>query len=128
MTSPKPALSHIEEGMVLGGDYEIVRASSDRLELGAGSMGAVYCARDLRLQRNVVIKTIQMQQIQGERERREFLERFMKESVIAAACRDPAIVTLYRASEPDETGFAWYAMEAVENAVDLKAWLEKHID
>ncbi len=126
--SKKEPLSIVAAGDVLG-DYEIVPASAERLELGAGAMGAVYLGRDRKLGRLAVIKTIQTKLISDPRERAEFLERFVKESIAAAACHHPSIVTLYCASEPDErTGFAWYAMEHVKDSIDLAKWLDQHLD
>src|SRR5688572_11860376 len=120
--SNKQPLSVVAAGDVLG-DYVIERASPEKLELGAGAMGAVYVAKDLKLGRKVVIKTIQTKLIGDPRERAEFLERFVMESIAVAACHHPAIVTLYTAGEADEkTGFAWYAMEHVPDAIDLARW------
>ena len=67
-----PDLPPIDEGTVLGGDYRILRASSQRLELGSGAMGAVYLAEDIHLRRKVVIKTLKISAIRTEREHEEF--------------------------------------------------------
>ena len=73
-------LSSIKVGTILGGDYRILAASEDRLEIGSGAMGAVYLAEDLQLGRKVVIKTLKTPAIRTEQEREEFLMRFRKEA------------------------------------------------
>jgi serine/threonine protein kinase len=75
-------------------------------QLGAGSMGVVYRARDLALGRDVALKWLP-----GEADP-EARERFQREAASAASLRHPGIVTVYGA------GFApgglWMAMELVQ--------------
>ena len=65
------------------GDYEIIGP------LGAGSMGEVYRARDIRLNRDVAIKVLP-KLISAEHER---LQRFEIEAKAAAALSHPNILS-----------------------------------
>src|SRR5271170_673823 len=72
-------------GMKLG-QYEIVSP------LGAGSMGEVYRARDLRLDRDVAIKVLpELVSLDPER-----LQRFEVEAKAAAALNHPNILAVYQ--------------------------------
>ncbi|HEU4415378.1 MAG TPA: protein kinase, partial [Candidatus Angelobacter sp.] len=84
------------------GPYEIVGL------LGAGGMGEVYRARDLRLDRNVAIKILPAAlSADGDR-----LFRFEREARSASALNHPNIITIY---ELGKDGFTHYiAMELVE--------------
>ena len=68
------------------GDYEIVA------QLGAGGMGVVYRARDLRLERSVAIKVLQ-EPLLGDTNR---LRRFEREAQSAAALNHPNIVAVHQ--------------------------------
>jgi predicted ATPase/serine/threonine protein kinase len=84
------------------GSYEIVAA------LGAGGMGEVYRARDMRLGRNVAIKILPLA-FSADIER---LHRFEREARLASALNHPNIVTIYEVGRDDSTHFI--AMELVE--------------
>ena len=68
------------------GDYEIIGP------LGAGSMGEVYRARDLRLNRDVAIKVLP-KLVSAEHER---LQRFEIEAKAAAALSHPNILSIFQ--------------------------------
>ena len=75
----------LESGTQLG-DYEIQSL------LGAGGMGEVYRARDLRLRRDVAIKVLPPM-VSNDPER---LRRFEQEATAAAALSHPNILAVYR--------------------------------
>ena len=82
--------------------------------LGRGGMSVVYLAEDLRLGRKVALKLLSPQLA----ENREFRERFLRESRIAASIDHPNIVPVYEAGE--EEGLLYISMRYVEGT-DLGA-------
>src|SRR5262249_29218203 len=84
------------------GPYEILAP------LGAGGMGEVYRARDVRLSRSVALKVLP-EALSAEKER---LQRFEKEARSASALSHPNIVTIYEVGTSD--GNFYIAMELVE--------------
>jgi serine/threonine protein kinase len=88
-----------------GGEYEIVR------KLGSGAQGVVYLARDIQLDRNVVIKTLLPQQLTTP----EALERFKREAKSAARVRGEHVVPIHRISVLPQ-GSLYLVMEYVEGA------------
>jgi serine/threonine-protein kinase len=87
------------------GRYQIIQ------QLGSGAMGAVYKARDPMMGRDVAIKTILPQAIEGPQSA-EFRDRFMREARAAGRLAHPGIVTVYDVSEHEGTPFL--VMEFVE--------------
>ncbi len=83
------------------GPYEIVSL------IGAGGMGEVYRARDMRLQRDLAVKVLPPE-MAGDAER---LRRFEQEALALAAIEHPNIVTVYSVEEID--GVHFIAMELV---------------
>src|SRR6267378_215763 len=84
------------------GSYEIVAP------LGAGGMGEVYRARDVRLRRNVAIKVLP-DEFSADSDR---LHRFEREARSASALNHPNIVTIYELGQDGSTHYI--AMELVE--------------
>src|SRR5678810_753382 len=84
------------------GTYEIVGT------LGAGGMGEVYRAKDLRLGREVAVKVLPAE-VSSNQDR---LARFEREARTVAGLNHPNIVTLY--SVEDEMGVRFITMELVE--------------
>ncbi|MEM6793187.1 MAG: serine/threonine-protein kinase, partial [Acidobacteriota bacterium] len=80
------------------GPYEVTGV------LGAGSMGEVYAARDLRLEREVALKRIQPERLDS-----ETFRRFSREARAAAGLGHPAIVQIHDWLETDSG--AWIVME-----------------
>src|ERR1035438_9864181 len=97
LESQSPALS---PGTRFGG-YEILQ------RLGGGGMGEVYRARDLRLEREVAIKTLPLDRSSQP----EALARFEKEARSACALNHPNIVTIYELGQVN--GTRYIAMELV---------------
>lgn len=67
------------------GQYEITSL------IGRGGMGAVYRARDTKLQRDVAVKVLPLDTAQNE----ELLKRFMQEANTAAGLDHPNIIDIY---------------------------------
>lgn len=86
------------------GPYEITAP------LGAGGMGEVFRARDVRLGRNVAIKVLP-HSVSLDPDR---LRRFESEARTASALNHPNIVTIYEVGSFD--GVSYIAMELVEGA------------
>jgi Tol biopolymer transport system component/predicted Ser/Thr protein kinase len=84
------------------GPYEIVAA------IGAGGMGEVYRARDVRLGREVAVKTLPAL-VASDPERRA---RFEQEARSASALNHPNIITVLDIGDAD--GASYIAMEYVE--------------
>jgi hypothetical protein len=84
------------------GKFEIVS------ELGQGAMGTVYRARDLALEREVALKTVNPALLT----RGDTLARFQREARAAARLQHANIVTIYDLGEAD--GVVFIAMELLE--------------
>jgi ABC-type transport system substrate-binding protein/class 3 adenylate cyclase/streptogramin lyase/tRNA A-37 threonylcarbamoyl transferase component Bud32 len=84
--------------------------------LGRGSMGTVYSALDVALERRVALKVITPELSRDER----FRDRFLRESKLAASLEHPHIVPIHAAGEAD--GLLYLAMRYVEGR-DLGALL-----
>jgi serine/threonine-protein kinase len=99
------------------GRYEILE------ELGRGSMGVVYKARDPRIGRIVALKTIAFSFPLAAGEEEEFLQRFYHEAQVAGRLNHPNIVTIHDVGEKGTEGEAYIAMEYVTgtNLHDLLA-------
>ncbi len=80
-----PPMMHLSKGTHVG-DYEIQSL------LGAGGMGEVYRARDLRLRRDVAIKVLPAF-VSSDPDR---LRRFEQEATAAAALNHPNILAVYQ--------------------------------
>src|SRR5436309_1900027 len=87
-------------------------------KLGAGGMGEVYLAEDLRLGRRVALKFLPAS-YQYDADRRA---RFLKEARAASALRSPYIAAIYDIGEQDGTMFL--VLEYVEGEL-LSACVER---
>lgn len=92
------------------GPYEIVEL------IGAGGMGEVYRARDVRLDRSVAVKTIRGTTLTDD----DATRRLISEARAAAAINHPNITQIYDIGERD--GLAYVVMELVEG-ISLEAKL-----
>ena len=84
------------------GSYEVVSS------LGAGGMGEVYRAKDLKLGREVAIKLL-LDEVSADPER---LARFDREARVLASLNHPNVATLYGFEREGDTSFL--VMELVE--------------
>ena len=98
------------------GRYKVLK------ELGRGAMGLVYLGKDPTIHRFVAIKTMRLDQIEGEDKLREVKSRFFREAESAGRLSHPNIVTIYDAGEQGELGYI--AMELIEGH-SLKEWSRK---
>jgi serine/threonine protein kinase/tetratricopeptide (TPR) repeat protein len=96
------------------GKYEIVS------ELGRGTMGEVYKARDPVLNRFVALKTLVVRGAPGD----ETLDRFKREAQAAALLNHPNIVTVHDFGE--EHGLLYMAMELLEGT-DLRDAIDNEL-
>ncbi|MEP6946391.1 MAG: protein kinase [Acidobacteriota bacterium] len=76
--------------------------------LGAGGMGEVYLAEDMRLERKVAIKILPARFAQDP----ERMRRFVQEAKAVSALNHPNILTIYETGEIEETNYI--ASEYVE--------------
>ena len=81
------------------GSYDVVAL------LGAGGMGEVYHAHDSRLQRDVALKVLQI-------DNPEARQRFRREALAIAALNHPNIITIYSVEEVE--GLPFLTMELVD--------------
>src|SRR5688572_25924911 len=86
----------------LAPEYEVERV------LGAGGMGAVFLARDVRLDRQVAVKVVAPELASSEALR----QRFLREARTIARLRHPHIVDVYAAGESN--GLLYFIMRCVD--------------
>ncbi|HYV85211.1 MAG TPA: serine/threonine-protein kinase [Patescibacteria group bacterium] len=89
------------------GRYEI------EAEIGHGSMGVVYRARDPRIGRVVALKCVSFSFPLPSGEEDDFLARFYHEAQIAGSLSHPNIVTIHDVGTKETEGSAFIAMELV---------------
>jgi hypothetical protein len=89
------------------GRYEIVA------ELGRGAMGAVFRARDPKIDRTVAIKTIAVP-ASSKHDAEHYRQRFFREAQAAGRLSHPGIVTIYDVGEDEATHMPFIVMECVE--------------
>jgi len=86
------------------GRYEIIA------ELGRGAMGAVFRARDPKIDRTVAIKTIAVLQADSS-STEQYRQRFFREAQAAGRLSHPGIVTIYDVDEDPVTQTPFIVME-----------------
>ncbi len=79
--------------------------------IGRGAMGAVYLAKDPRINRAVAVKALPISEEFEDEELKEARLRFYREAESAGRLTHPNIITVYDAGE--EKGLAYIAMEYV---------------
>jgi serine/threonine protein kinase len=87
--------SSLPPGTVLG-RYEI------RSKIGAGGMGEVYLAQDMKLARRVALKILPAEfAVHHDR-----MRRFVQEAKAASALNQPNIITIYEIEQIDSMNFS----------------------
>ena len=89
--------------------------------IGRGAMGAVYLARDPRINRPVALKAISIEKEFEDEELKEARLRFYREAESAGRLQHPNIITVFDAGE--DQGLAYIAMEYVPG-VPLKQFTD----
>ncbi|MBI4468216.1 MAG: serine/threonine-protein kinase [Acidobacteria bacterium] len=84
------------------GPYKVVNC------LGAGGMGEVYLAQDMRLDRKIALKLLPVHLTRDG----DSMRRFVQEAKAASALSHPNVAHIYEIGEAD--GFSFIAMEYVE--------------
>ena len=79
--------------------------------IGRGAMGAVYLAKDPRINRAVAVKAISIEKEFEDEELREARLRFYREAESAGRLTHPNIITVFDAGE--DKGLAYIAMEYI---------------
>ena len=113
-TAATSTITSYTPGML--GRYRVLK------ELGRGAMGLVYLGKDPTIQRFVAIKTMRLDQIDGDDKLQDFKSRFFREAESTGRLSHPNIVTIYDAGEEHDLGYI--AMELIEGT-SLKQWARK---
>jgi len=92
--------------------------------LGRGGMGAVYRAKQIRLDREVAIKVLPETLTQGGDDEMKFAERFELEAQAMAKFNHPSIVAVFDFGETSE-GQLFFVMEFVEG-MDIHQYLREN--
>ena len=90
------------EGKLIAGKYQVQR------KIGAGSMGTVYRAMQIKMDREIALKVLKPELTCN----REYVKNFVREARLAGKLNHPAIITVYDFGQTGETYFI--AMEFVE--------------
>jgi len=101
LETPRP-VSVLKPGTLVAGKYRIIE------EVGAGGMGVVYKAEDLKLKRAVALKFLPPHLMDAP----ELKERFLIEAQAAAALSHPNICVIHEVGESEDRPYI--AMEYVE--------------
>lgn len=92
-------------------------------ELGRGAMGVVYRGFDPLIEREVALKTLRADLLEGT-EKNTLLERFKKEAQAAGRLNHPGIVQVYEYGE--DSNRVYIAMELIQGK-ELKSYLAEDI-
>jgi serine/threonine protein kinase len=90
-------------GLLVGERYEL------RSQIGIGAMGAVWLARDQRLNRDVALKQVVLEPGLDHRQATEARQRILREGRIAARLQHPHAVSIYDVAVHE--GEPWLVME-----------------
>jgi serine/threonine protein kinase len=89
-------------------DYEIIK------QIGSGGMGAIFLARDPRLDRLVAIKKTRIPNNLEKEVHSEMIQRFYREARAIANINHPNIVTVYDLGEDENTNECFMIMEYLD--------------
>lgn len=112
--------SELNPGTILGERYEISR------KLGAGGFAVVYEASDVKVERRVAIKVIDLERTTSdETQRPAYIRRFQREAKLAAQVKHPCIVDVYDVGVIDVRETPYMVMELLEGW-DLEQHMRRH--
>ncbi len=97
------------------GQYKII------CEIGRGGMGIIYKAEDPRLNRQVAIKQLILDNVDPDK-KDEFRERFRREAILAAGLSHPNLISIFDVSINADN--AYYVMELLDGQ-SLRQMLER---
>ena len=109
-TQGTPAIKDTGKVAAGGGPQRLGRYVIER-RIGRGAMGAVYLAKDPRINRPVALKAIPIAKEFEDEELKEARLRFYREAESAGRLTHPNIITVFDAGE--DKGLAYIAMEYV---------------
>ena len=109
-TQGMPEISSTAKEKVAGAPTRLGRYVIER-RIGRGAMGAVYLAKDPRINRAVALKAIPIEKEFEDDELKEARLRFYREAESAGRLAHPNIITVFDAGE--DKGLAYIAMEFV---------------
>ena len=109
-TQGMPESSHTTKEKIAGAPTRLGRYVIER-RIGRGAMGAVYLAKDPRINRAVALKAIPIEKEFEDEELKEARLRFYREAESAGRLAHPNIITVFDAGE--DKGLAYIAMEFV---------------
>ena len=109
-THSTPTTGATSKAEISGGPQRLGRYVIER-RIGRGAMGAVYLAKDPRINRPVALKAIPIEKEFEDEELREARLRFYREAESAGRLAHPNIITVFDAGE--DKGLAYIAMEYV---------------
>ncbi len=104
-------------GYCVGDRFEIRRL------LGSGGMANVYLAWDLRLHREIALKTIRIDRAQDPKRADTLRKRLLREAQSAARLSHPGIVIIHDIGEIQD--FPYISMEYIQG-MNLRHFMEKH--
>jgi hypothetical protein len=96
-----------DAGRVIVGRYRL------EAPVGRGSMGVVWRARDLLLDRDVAVKEVHIAETLTDEERANAYQRTLREAKTAARLNHPGLVTVYDVAE--DAGRPWIVMQLVQS-------------
>ena len=97
-------------GIVLDDQYELVEL------LARGGMGRIYRGIQRSLQREVAVKVLDMEQLDGKAARADFEQRFFLEAASLARLKHPNTVVVYDYGRAESEDVFYIVMELLEGA------------
>ena len=108
---------------IIGDHFEIIR------RLGAGGMGEVFLARDMRLNRRVAIKTVLASRLTDPSRRARQLALFRRDAAATAQLQHPHIVTIHELGVDEQRDLPFIVLEYLDGqGLDEKLKLSPRLD
>ena len=106
-------LVQLQVGQILTGRYEV------KEQIGAGGMGAVYCAFDRTRNKNIAIKVLLPALTSSERAR----ERFLDEARLSSELSHPNIINVF---DVQQDGDNWFITMELLEGQSLRSFITSH--